>query len=416
MKKIKVGIFGARRGASMAKVFLNHPDAELTAVCDKYVPALKQMEKMARESGKEITTYESFDDFFNHDFDAVVLANYATEHVPYAIRFMASGRHVLSEVPASETMAQAVELIEAVEKTGKVYAFAENVSYSPVVFEMQRLYERGDIGEVMYAEGQYIHDSPDEFTARITYGEKEHWRFRIPPTFYCTHSIGPILTITGRRPVQVSGFVTNGADWKNGKPSGIEMVTLDNGSILRSIHGPLKREPSGCKSLIYGMKGMMETDRFDNELLHVYREGEKVCQGEFEHYKPDIQIRAGDKQLETGHGNADLGAPHYFIQRILDRPEGHKYMIDVYTGVAMSICGLLAYRSVLDGNIPVTVPNLRNKNERDAYRHDHACTTPSVASDQLLPINPIAADPLPDEYYERIRHLWLQYEQEHPLS
>lgn len=52
----------------------------------------------------------------------------------------------------------------------------------------------------------------------------------------------------------------------------------------------------------------------------------------------------------------------------------------------MGICGLLAYRSALNGNIPVRVPDLRDPKERDAYRNDHACTTPEVAGDQLLPV------------------------------
>lgn len=413
MSKLKIGVFGARRGSSMIKVYLNHPDAELTAVCDKYEPALEKIRKMSEDVGKKITTYQNFEEFFNHDMDAVVLANYATEHVPYAIRFLESGRHVLSEVPACETMAQAVALIEAVEKTGKIYAFGENVCYNPVNFEMQRRYKLGDIGEVMYAEGEYIHDGAS-IAHLITYGEKNHWRNRSYSTFYCTHSIGPILTITGQRPVQVVGLQTNEAIWmrKYGRLSaaGIELITLDNGSILRSIHGALKREPHGCKSMIYGMKGMMESDRFDNEQLHIYREGERVCEGKFEHYKPAIQISAGETRLETGHGNADLGAPHFFVQRILDRPEGHKYMIDVYTGVDMSICGILAYRSILNGNQPIRVPNLQNKEERDLYRNDHACTTPEVAGEQLLPVYPYPTDPLAEEAYDYVRQLWLEAE------
>ena len=38
MSKIKVGVFGAARGKAMLKALLSHPDAELAAVCDKYVP------------------------------------------------------------------------------------------------------------------------------------------------------------------------------------------------------------------------------------------------------------------------------------------------------------------------------------------------------------------------------------------
>jgi hypothetical protein len=51
----------------------------------------------------------------------------------------------------------------------------------------------------------------------------------------------------------------------------------------------------------------------------------------------------------------------------------------------MGIVGLLAYRSVLNGGVPVRVPNLRNKEEREEYRNDTACCDPNVAGDALLP-------------------------------
>ena len=136
-KKIKVGVFGAYRGMTMINVLLNHPEAELVAICDKYVPALQDAGKKAEEAGLKIALYENFEDFFKHDMDAVVLANYANEHAVFAVRLLRSGRHVLSEVLPCETMAQAVELIEAVEESGKVYAYAENYCYMWHTFEMR---------------------------------------------------------------------------------------------------------------------------------------------------------------------------------------------------------------------------------------------------------------------------------------
>ena len=65
----------------------------------------------------DIAVYETFEEFILHDMDAVVLANYATEHATYAIKCMRAGKHVLSEVLPCETMAQAVALIETVEET-----------------------------------------------------------------------------------------------------------------------------------------------------------------------------------------------------------------------------------------------------------------------------------------------------------
>lgn len=95
--------------------------------------------------------------------------------------------------------------------------------------------------------------------------------------------------------------------------------------------------------------------------------------------------------------------PTSFFKRFWDRPEGDEWAIDVYTAVDMGICGLLAYRSALNGNVPVKVPNLRNKEERDAFRNDDACTNPKVAGDQLLPCIPGGNPEISDEVYHRVR-------------
>ena len=129
MGKLKIGVFGGARGNVMIEVLMHHPDAVLVAVCDKYEPLLEQVKRNAAAAGLDVACYTSFDEFIKHDMDAVVLANYATQHAPFAIRCMNAGMHVLSEVLPCESMAQAVELIETVERTGKVYAYAENYCY-----------------------------------------------------------------------------------------------------------------------------------------------------------------------------------------------------------------------------------------------------------------------------------------------
>src|SRR5689334_20904957 len=116
MTKIKVGVFGGRRGGTMIEVMARHPDAELVAVCDADPAALEQARRLADRNDVHVTCYLDFDKFIEHDMDAVVLANYATEHAPYAIRLLDSGRHVTSEVLACQTLAEAVALVEAVER------------------------------------------------------------------------------------------------------------------------------------------------------------------------------------------------------------------------------------------------------------------------------------------------------------
>jgi len=410
MKKIKVGVFGAYRGMTMIQVLATHPDAELVAVCDKYKPALNNVAETAKKHNLNVALYENFGDFIKHEMDAVVLANYANEHAPFAIRCLQAGLHVMSEVLPCETMAQAVALIEAVEASGKVYTYAENYCYMQNTFEMWRRYEKGDIGEIQYGEGEYIHDC-SSIWPDITYGERNHWRNQMYSTFYCTHSLGPLITISGRRPVQVVGFETN---MNKDRPllapfcrsGGIQMVTLDNGAILKSIHGSLKREPGSINYEVYGTKGMMESDRWDSTKVSAYLE-EKLCQGSLSHYSPQPFIAPEQVSKFSGHGGSDFYSTHFFLEKIIGNPDGEKYAINVYTAVEMGICGILAYRSILNGNVPVTVPNLRNKSERDAYRNDHACTNPAVAGKQLLPVTPqYDTKQIPDSEFARVRNLW----------
>ncbi len=420
MSKLKIGVFGAYRGMTMIRVLLNHPDAELVAVCDKYVPALEKAGKAAQEAGISIALYETFDEFFEHDMDAVVLANYANEHAPFAVRLLKSGRHVMSEVLPCETLSQAVELIEAVEESGKVYAYAENYCYMDHTFEMWRRYEKGEIGEVMYAEGEYVHDCAGIWPS-ITYGEKDHWRNNMYPHFYCTHSFGPIMTITGKRPARVTGFITNRnytvppLGLKQGECAGIEMVTLENGAIVKSVHGHLKREPGSINYEVYGMKGSMESQRFmpsytpegQEAEIQVYKEGEKVCEGTNERYVPGKVVENELAHKYATHGGADFYATHFFIEKILGRPDGQHYSIDVYTAVDMGLVGIFAYRSALNKNQPMDIPNLRNKEERDLWRNDSICTNPAIAGDKLLPCHPDGNIEYSDKVFENVRRMWL---------
>ena len=407
MAKIKIGVFGAYRGMTMVNQILGNPDAELTAVCDKYQPALDNCRRTAEEAGlTRVAYYNNFEDFFNHDMDAVVLANYANEHVPFGIRLMESGRHIMTECLTCATMKEAVDLIECVERTGKIYTYAENYCYTPVRWEMRKRYRRGDIGELMYAECEYVHDC-SSIWPQITYGERDHWRNQDYSTFYCTHSIGPILYMTGLRPVKVSGFETQNMPfmWNLGAAApcaGMEILTLNNGAIVKSLHGGLKHTTHASNYQLNGDRGGMKD--LGNGQLAVYIEGENEnCRGKHETYEPRPVIEAS---ANTGHGGGDFFTTHYFIESILGNEEAKENAIDVYTAVDMCIPGILAYKSIVNGSNSVDVPNLRNKEERDAYRNDTFCTFPHIAGDQYVSNNIQGYEEIPDSVYEEVRRRW----------
>ena len=409
MDKIRIGVLGAYRGTSMINYCKRADNAEVVAICDKAPEALEAQRQNAQ--GLDITYYDNFEDFIHHDMDAVVLANYANEHAPFAIRAMKEGKHVFSEVLPVQTMKEAVELIETIEQTGMVYAYGENYCYMPATYEMKKLYEQNKIGELEYAECEYIHNC-EPIWHSITYGERDHWRNNLYSTFYCTHSLGPIIHMSGLRPVSVTGFEGTKVqrDRNGGAKSGafgIEMVTLENGAIVKSIHGGLYR--NSIWYTCYGSKGRMECAREDANAGHVSRIYVNADPGEghyghgtLETYEPKHGME--DRAEGFGHGGSDFYSMYHFVERL--RGNESADTIDIYEALDMFLPGMFAYRSILDGGIPKAIPNLRDKAEREKWRNDTACTDPKVAGDQLLPTCSLGTPDIPDSTYERMKEKW----------
>jgi predicted dehydrogenase len=346
--------------------------------------------------------------------DAVVLANYANQHAPFAIRAMKLGKHVFSEVLPVQTMKEAVELIEAVEETGKIYAYGENYCYMPAPYEMKKLYREGKIGEFEYGECEYVHNC-ETIWPQITYGERDHWRNNMYSTFYCTHSLGPIIHMTGLRPVSVIGIegTRNERNLRVGSRAGsfgIEMVTLENGGIVKSLHGGLYRDSIWYS--VYGSKGRMESAREDSRRDNIYRLYTHFDEndGDYAKTKPVNYepVRDHDEKAKGfGHGSSDFYTMYHFIEKIKGNPEADT--IDVYEAMDMFLPGMFAYRSILDGNRSKEIPNLRDPAVRELWRNDTACTMPEAAGDMLQPTCSLGTPEIDDSVYERVRLLWEEH-------
>ena len=409
-KAVKIGVIGARRGETMIDYCRKVGNAQLVAICEKREDLVQ--EQKVKNVGLDIAYYEDYDEFLNHDMDAVVLANYANEHAPFAIKALNKGLHVFSEVLPCQTMKEAVELIETVEKTGLVYAYGENYCYFSAPYEMGRLYKEGKIGDLEYAECEYLHNC-ESIWPGIAYGDKTHWRNNMYSTFYCTHSIGPIIHATGLRPVSVTGFEPPKMNERNlrcgikGGGFGIEMITLNNGAIVKSIHGGTYE--NSIWYTMYGSKGRMETARESakNDGYHrIYVKADENS-GDYkskeETYLP-AENNANPLAKTFGHGGSDFYSMFNFIEKINGSKDAD--VIDVYEAMDMFLPGMFAYRSILSGGIPMQIPNLRDKNEREKWRNDVKCTSESVAGKDLLPCFHGGNPEISDEVYDKQRKMF----------
>ncbi|MCR4616263.1 MAG: GNAT family N-acetyltransferase [Clostridiales bacterium] len=404
-KKVRIGVFGAGRGQSMMDYCRASNNSELVAVCDAWQ---WQLDRARRKFGESVTYYTDFDEFIKHDMDAVVIANYANEHAPYAIRCLKAGKNVLSEVLPVQTMKEAVELVEAVEESGKIYAYAENNCFMPAPREMRALYREGVLGSFEYGEGEYIHNcEPDWFF--LTIGNPDHWRNTMSAFYYCTHSIGPLVHISGERPVKVSGFEVpfNKRMERMGAKAGpmaVEMITLESGAVLKSFHGVGPSRNSIWYS-IYGSKGRIESIREEGDCFDIKKMFINCDENEGDNNIKTVEVTVegamDDVADKFGHGGADFYLMYQFVQKL--RGNKNADVIDVYEAMDMFLPGMFAYFSVLDGGSSMDVPNLRNKEERDKWRNDTRCTDPKVAGDQLIPSYSKGNPHIAPEIYEGLR-------------
>lgn len=406
-KKIKIGVLGAYRGTSMISYCDIADNAEIVAICDKWPEALQRQKD--NYGDRNIAFYDNFDDFIKHDMDAVWLANYAHEHAPFAIKALKAGKHVASEVLPVQTMAEAVELVETIEQTGLTYVYAENYVYMPGPNEMRKLYKEGAIGELEYAECEYIHNC-ESIWPSIAYGDKNHWRNKMYGNFYCTHSLGPIIHGTKLRPVKVNGFngnlnERNYREGKLGAPFAIEMVELENGAIVKSLHGGLYK--GSVWYSMYGAKGRMETARTDASAdtyrrIYVYND---PFSGDYKNEKRVSYLpKVSDKSEDFGHGGSDFYSAYNFVEAVKGNPDAD--YIDIYSALDMCFCGIFGYRSVLQGGVTLEIPNFRDKAVREQYRNDRLSVFADKDDPNKIPCNKEGIEEMPDEVYERQKKLF----------
>ncbi|NLB54509.1 MAG: hypothetical protein GX811_01850, partial [Lentisphaerae bacterium] len=82
----------------------------------------------------------------------------------------------------------------------------------------------------------------------------------------------------------------------------------------------------------------------------------------------------GELAARSGHGGGDFWMMYHFGQAI---KTGRQPFLNVYRGVAMSIVGILAWRSALNDSNTVDIPDLRKKAIRKEYENDHWTPDPA---------------------------------------
>ncbi len=377
MASIKMGVFGAWRGNSYIGLMLDEPEIEITAICDKNIDSLCEDERL-----EKIPKYRDFDTFLakgrENGMNAVFLANYFHQHAPFAVKAMEAGLDVFSECTAASTLGECVELVEAVERTGRKYMLCENYPFMNGMLKMEEITQQGALGSLLYAEGEYNHCGNNDELKRLTPG-KYHWRAWLPRTYYLTHSLGPVMYITKSEVRYVSARAAHSdllyeiRSWRHNYDGAAHMLCeMTNGMTSRF---------TGCTAMASDYGRYRVCGDVSGVETGGYIPDGKVRQFWHNHTKPagqDANVALiepvfddDEKAKNAGHGGGDYRVVQNIKEYLLN---GKQPFFDVYRAVNMSATAILGWRSCLNHGENFRVPDFRIPEERDAVRDD--CLTP----------------------------------------
>jgi len=90
--------------------------------------------------------------------DAVHIGTPNAQHFSMAKDALLAGKHVICEKPLTTTVAEAEELVSLAARQGVRNCVCHNLRCYPMVQQMRRLREAGDLGEILLVQGTYSQD------------------------------------------------------------------------------------------------------------------------------------------------------------------------------------------------------------------------------------------------------------------
>jgi len=193
VKKINVAIIGLRFGGSFPPIYLKHPDVGRVAICDSD-------EALLRAYGDKYHIDDRFarlDDILaSRDFDAVHIVTGIPTHAAMTLAVLNARKHCACTVPMATSLADLHAIVSAQKASGKNYMMMETAVYTYQFFHALRMHDQGEFGRIQFLRGAH-------------YQDMEHWPdywMGLPPMWYATHAIAPLLTLAGSRATKVHCF------------------------------------------------------------------------------------------------------------------------------------------------------------------------------------------------------------------
>ena len=376
-KKLNVALVGLGFGGCFAPIHHDHPDVASLKVYDPDRSKCRYM----LENGLADGAYNSFEEILNDpDCDAVHLVTPIPLHAEQTIAVLNAGKHCACTVPMATSVEDLYRIAEAKHRSGKNFMMMETTLYTYQFFYARDMLKNGELGRIQFMRGSHYQDMANW---------PEYW-MGLPPMWYGTHAIGPMVALSGSRISRVQCFGSGTmAQWlteRYGNPYPMESALFEfenglKGEATRSLFECARPYQEGM--FIYGSDGCFEWGFLDEDSPYVTRQhpavdgvrgsyvGSEITEmpnyydslpeslwkytvgSNFDPLNPQDSLKKG---AGGGHHGSHPHLVHEFVRSIIEEREP---WINVELAANITAAGLCAHESAMNNGASVTVPHIR---------------------------------------------------------
>ena len=372
MKKINVALVGVGFGGAFVEIYRDHPNVGEISIFDTNTD---HMNHVAATLG--VKTQPSFEAILaDPTIDAVHLVTPIPLHEEQTVQVLEAGKHCACTVPMATSLEGIRRITEAKRKSGKNYMMMETTLYTYQFFYVKQMIESGELGRVQFFRGSHYQDMENW---------PDYW-FGLPPMWYGTHAIGPMVALSGSRIKRVicfgSGTMDEAKHTQYGNPFPVESALFEfengiKGEATRTLFETARLYQEGL--FVYGSKKSFEWGFADWDQPYVTEMGEiqphrgrptwasPVEMPNFHHTLPEALQRftvGGNfdplnpqDSLKKGAGGGHHGShPHLVNEFVMSIIEERAPWIDEVLGGNITAAGICAHESAMRNGESIELP------------------------------------------------------------
>ena len=355
MDKIRLAMVGAgRRGRSMFTRIGRRPQVDPVAVCELDADFWNRPQQGASKSmSEEFPTVKLFGDFeamlSDGGFDVLLVETPAYCHAEFCAKALSAGVHVYSDIPSVASLQEADLLWRAQAQSKAMLMTGATTMGWGFVLALQDLHRQGFLGRLSALEAEYIHDV--RYLWEATPWRKPGAGGRTALT-YCTHGLGPLLSILDEDLKTVTGFTSGSrvTDIPEAHDVCTAIYHTASGIMVRQTNSFINACKTGHHSFrVYGSAGYFEhlSQRGSRPELTGFSSEKLYAAHNYTELPVGFQADGGTDA--SGHGGADSYIWGLFEKTLLEG--GGRAPIDLKAGLRMTIPGIYADRSVRLGGV-----------------------------------------------------------------